>query len=225
MSERVRWTCPTCQRRFSIPAGRVPEKCPECVRNGEDASPSEDSAGSSERSTTETEPAVRFAEVEDEVATPPIELNRTRPRRRSRGAIGLFELLDLKFERYLTPWILRFTWSAALIVFVIALAGRATASVASVFDDSTAQLPAAEQEPQRRIAMDFGPLNEHLPSLRDSAGRVLQFLLQIVAAVFALLYLRVVCELFIVVFNISATLTRMERGGTVVIDRRDDRRP
>ncbi len=128
------------------------------------------------------------------------------------------DIFEWRFERYLTPWIIRVTWllilfsTGAWVLLSLAEAGYAVAVNRTVWEDlaGTQALKLQRDAPPKvdRQVIEFKP--EQLGQKRIRAiGWALG---SILGSAFALLYLRVLCEFLIVLFNIASRLQRMEQS-------------
>lgn len=132
---------------------------------------------------------------------------------------SLKDVFDWRFERYLTPWIVRFTWISILFIAgLAAIYGVTDAAYTLAFDASIVDhlsVLLEGDEPQfrrnagqreRQFGVEFKP--ENLGKRRIAA--IGELLARLTAIAFTLLYLRVLCEFVIVVFNIASSLRRLE---------------
>lgn len=139
------------------------------------------------------------------------------------AATSWFDLFDFKFEKYLTPWIIRLTWAVALVVSAVWLAmllfGVVWTLIPSAAEANLSQTQLrAEQEltspgleaPETespRSRLKWRPLK--LPPQVVLATAMA--LTTIIAIMVCLLWVRVFLETVIVVFNIATTLKDIER--------------
>ena len=117
-------------------------------------------------------------------------------------------IIDFRFQRYLTPYILRLFWLLALIG---SLLGLFTSTFVTPFSDTV--------EPSARVGLD-SPRARPIPAttkevkepseLSQAFGKIIVWFMQtgirIVGTLMALMLFRVMAELAIVVFNISKDL-------------------
>ena len=152
-------------------------------------------------------------------------------RRRAEPKRSFFENLllvfDWKFEHYLTPWIVRITWVLLLFMLALSVVSVVATSIADAIpkSDLKLELPAKEKKPEHKAGRkpepkrdwNLAPENTSV-SLQDIlfgdrnsvAVGILRTFAAVFAAFWALLWTRVALELIIVVFNIAASLKRME---------------
>lgn len=178
MKPRIRWTCPGCDRAYSVISTDGLTLCPTCK---EQSPPDENVV---------------------EPPSIPIVIAVTRHPQRHSGS-GIVELLDLRFQRYLTPWIVRLTWS-------LVLAGAALLTGAIVFENVYSLM--SGQSFFFAIARDvpaIPPLRIGNDQMARYGIRFITMLVYIMATAFTLLYVRVFLEGVIVLFNIAATLTKI----------------
>ena len=131
-------------------------------------------------------------------------------RRQFMPATSWLDLFDWQFKKYLTPLIVRLTWVVVLVMASLALVGLAVVAC-------TSWLPEAETQwisPDTNVPS--GPTYEltwpALPrwlTLRLVMTATLLF--QAVGIMVFVLWIRVVLESVIVLFNISMTLTSIEQ--------------
>lgn len=148
---------------------------------------------------------------------PRIPLSRSPLRRTTPKSI--VDLFDWRFEKYLTPWIVRLTWLATLAMFSLwalgLLVGYVTSSIETVSvdgDDSGTGSDAVTdydfREPDESEVSFDSPLDSQW--MKWQAIRTVALLSAIVGCFFCLLWVRVLLELAIVAFNIANTLTDIE---------------
>lgn len=132
--------------------------------------------------------------------------------RQFKQAASLLDVFDLKFEKYVTPLIIRVTWAIVLAFAVLWIVVVVAGSIMSL-------MPETDTESSRvRTTIE---LPESLKSVQRSADdsvergwarayNVLLALTQIAFIGLAVLWVRVSLETVIVVFNIAKTLTSMD---------------
>jgi hypothetical protein len=132
----------------------------------------------------------------------------TAVQRRFRPATSWFDIFDWKFEKYLTPWIVRASWIVCLAMAFM----WAILIVLGTFWSLAPKLDASRDGGQREAyethAEDLSQLPEWLSSriVTTIAG-----IMGICLIVFGLLWTRVVLEMVVVLFNIAMTLTSIDQ--------------
>jgi hypothetical protein len=136
-----------------------------------------------------------------------------RPRKRLRKKPkSLLDFIDLKFEHYLTPVMLKVVWGLALLLAAIGICWGGLEVVASVLPEPKPDATA----PSHSSSSTSGSR----PYVAPSAGeqKVMEFLLKvirwarnIVEAIIVLLMVRVICEFFIVLFDIAESMASIDR--------------
>ena len=114
---------------------------------------------------------------------------------------AFFWLFDIRFERYLTPWIIRVSWILFLIFAALALVGWTLSAVGGGLGDASPDM----------LARPGRPSSPTKPIV--SVEAIIRFIntVKIVIGVCLLvLYIRVFCECIIVIFNIAASLKAIE---------------
>lgn len=185
---RRKWTCPVCGDSWSIPAAAAdPERCPKCR---EEAAPTTDAAA----------PALPFSPEDLQDEFPFAAGDSFRLRRVS--SPNWTDLFDWRFERYLTPMIIRVVWIGFLLLGLLTLA-YSLADFVCIFalEKGLAQVIAEQLEP----AAPDGPKAR----VRNSA-ELAWLMIRIVFSVVCLMMIRVICEFFIVAFNVATSLQRLE---------------
>jgi hypothetical protein len=134
-------------------------------------------------------------------ATSAAPARRATSRTRLQPATSFLDIFDWKFEKYLTPWVIRATW----IICLILAAAMLVMSSVETFRDSLPERPATNGIGGR---VEFR-LPEEPPS--DRALTLLAGLAKVLAVIIAVLWVRVVMETTIVLFNIATTLTTIDR--------------
>jgi hypothetical protein len=133
-------------------------------------------------------------------------------RRRFRPATSWFDLFDWKFEKYLTPWVVRATWIAYVIQAFLAVL------VIAIFT-LWAWLPepkSAARSPRTTTNYEDRPTSRSTSSYQMPdwlTARILSTavaLAAICAILIGLLWIRVLLETAIVLFNIAITLNSID---------------
>jgi hypothetical protein len=118
------------------------------------------------------------------------------------------DFIDPTFQHYVTPTVVMITWWIVLITTAMGLILFFIALTATVVPISEAELANQPVRPRPQ----FAPPALRLP---DSVGRLMSAslltVIQIVATILFLLWVRVILELFIVVFHISDSLKKIEQ--------------
>jgi predicted nucleic-acid-binding Zn-ribbon protein len=125
--------------------------------------------------------------------------------RRFKKPSSAWDFLDFKFEKYLTPWIIRITWvmscGMAVVLLLVLLVTFATNSAAS--DESAPiEVPAGD-------TFDY-KLPSRTTFATDATVRLTAFCVCVFLLILGLLWLRVVLETLIVVFNIATSVASID---------------
>ncbi len=115
------------------------------------------------------------------------------------------DLLDWKFEKYLTPWIVRFTWLAVLTLAALWITLLTVSTVASLLPETDSS--------SRAIDYSFRSPQEAMPGhdwLWFMVYRVIGFGTAIAITIIWLLWVRVLLEFAIVVFNMAKSLASID---------------
>jgi hypothetical protein len=128
----------------------------------------------------------------------------------------LWDLFDFSFNRYVTPLIVKITWVLTLVLASIWLLLIAVALVMDLMPDSQ-DSTRMQRSPQfsRRFEPQFNPRSQ-LSERVDYAWwrglvRVIILVTQLTGAILFVLWMRVVLESVIVVFNMAASLRSIDR--------------
>lgn len=134
---------------------------------------------------------------------------------------SIIDLLDWRFEKYLTPWIIRIAWLAILVLAGTVLLYFSVETVyKAVFNEPLSDhLPGLRDilkddpprfrqvgGPREKVVVEFRP-GEFVNRLVGALGKLLAVS---IVAIFTVLWLRVACESVIVIFNIATSLRRLE---------------
>ncbi|MEX0713162.1 MAG: DUF4282 domain-containing protein [Pirellulales bacterium] len=122
--------------------------------------------------------------------------------------------IDWRFQQYVTPWIVRVVWVAALVAACVYCL---VAGVLAVYVGITAGDEPEPSQFSRENPFGFPELEgEELPAPSPAIsfaqrffGTIFAFLLSVSMAFLGLVVLRVYLEIIIVLFNIAATLAAM----------------
>jgi hypothetical protein len=137
----------------------------------------------------------------------------TARQRRFQPATSWMDLFDWKFEKYLTPWIVRATWLICVIGAFLWLAFISIGTLWSLAPD----MSSSRSETQTSSSLDNQRSFEERPSsgppgwLSARLVSAIAGLTGIGFVIVMLLWIRVVLETSIVLFNISATLSAMDQ--------------
>ncbi len=129
-----------------------------------------------------------------------------------RDPTSLLDMFDLKFEKYLTPWIVRATWVLVLTVAALWIAK-------SMFDVVVASLPEVDTATKSTESVtDIEPpssTSNEAPSLSFESlewlDEVLEGIWQCAQVILGVLWLRVCLETVIVLFNIAKSAKTVEK--------------
>jgi len=145
-------------------------------------------------------------------------------RRRDRP-VRLLDLFDLTFNRYVTPLIVKITWVLALLLAVVWLVTAGLFAVVAALpekkapsiEEKVSEAPRGRPAPMRQVPEDRSPPEYRFRSptmdwLGEGVIIAAAFVTQIIGVVLLLLWVRVVLESIIVLFNIAASLKSIERN-------------
>jgi hypothetical protein len=144
-------------------------------------------------------------------AAPQVSASRriSRHSRRSTTPTSIIDFFDWKFEKYLTPWIVRATWvialfTSALWALVMALAFLGGTAVSDDTSDDTRRTSARRLSTSTPIPISLGG------NRAAQAVRTVAFVTLFIGVIVGLLWTRVVLELAIVAFNIANSLVSID---------------
>jgi hypothetical protein len=132
--------------------------------------------------------------------------------RRFQPSTSILDLFDFKFQKYLTPWVVRYTW-----ICVLSMAAFGT--IGSVVAFAIELVPVSETRPAAEVRDGHFPSRASEPRVEPSAVSVWtsKQVLKVVGLIFGfvmtalfVLWVRVVLECVIVIFDISQSLKTME---------------
>lgn len=128
--------------------------------------------------------------------------------RRFQPATSLLDIFDIEFKRYLTPLIIKVTWAIALL-----LGSLAVIAITFLFLRALTFSPLDTAPRSSKPVATFGAAgdNDTFVLLRSILPFVM-YCLSIAYVVLALLWLRVLCESLIVIFNIATILAEIRDG-------------
>lgn len=162
--------CPSCSHQFVIPGGEKPPQIPA-------AQPYVPPAPAFSAPTSYS----NFAS------------------KRFKQSDSIFDIiLDFRFEKYVTPWIVRITWIVVLVVGAIMLLLQIGGDISSLLPDGSNS---------RQPNFDFQPRGELVYRLVQFG----QILLRYSTLFIGLLWIRVVLETMIVIFHIAQSLASIDR--------------
>jgi hypothetical protein len=140
--------------------------------------------------------------------TPPASAYSTAISRRFQQSTSPFDiLLDFRFEKYLTPLIIRATWIIALTASVIFVGIQ---FVTMVMEAIPVQEQAEKVQPKIKFGQD--PFDMDKPADRFDTARLFgYFMAKVVGVILVLLWLRVSLEAVIVVFNMAESLVSIDK--------------
>lgn len=179
--------------------------------------PTEGSTGRRFRSAPEPTPAEHS---HPRPPSPPSPVPSSKPVKRSRRSVtvevpsgaAIMGLLDFKFEKYLTPVIVKITWVVTLIMLGIWVLVLTFGLFADFFPDGGGR---SQQTTSSNVSFD-GFEQQMQRAYRNrgtiiSLVRFMTWVTCIVSAIITCLWIRVGLECVIVFFNISNTLTDIKR--------------
>ena len=124
--------------------------------------------------------------------------------RRFQPATSWLDLFDWRFEKYLTPWIVRLTWIFCLAVAIFLIGVIIVWPFLSNVDLKPNNASSNAQHDNLELRFD-DPV-----WLQDRIGYAFVRVMVFSNVVFALLWIRVILEMVIVLFNIATTLTTID---------------
>jgi hypothetical protein len=126
---------------------------------------------------------------------------------------SLFGFIDLGFQHYLTPIIIKVIWGLCLVLAALGAAGTGISLIAGL-------LPESEKSMSVRSSSDDMGWSLNRPSARPGvfqekltilALKIVAWLVLVVVIAIGLLIIRVICESIIVLFNIAESLVSIDR--------------
>lgn len=135
--------------------------------------------------------------------------------RRFQPSNSLWDLFDLKFEKYVTPLIIRVTWMIVLLIaglWIVTILGMLVLALLPEMDlpKSNSIRRGPEVEFTTPAAFSESPMPSTVAWLTNRLLVVLAALTSIVGVGLMVLWIRVSLETVIVIFNIAKTLTSMD---------------
>jgi hypothetical protein len=136
-----------------------------------------------------------------------------------RASRSFWDLFDFRFEKSLTPWIVRLSWVLILIVGALWIVAIVVGVLGAVLPD----IPDSERYATEARLKTYSPAVGSIPGNTPSSGttpsltsalrvnRWLAVLTGGISVLLGVLWLRVVLESVIVLFNIAATVAQIDR--------------
>jgi hypothetical protein len=109
-------------------------------------------------------------------------------------------LLDFRFRRFVTPWIVKILWATCLLLAILSIAKLG-------YDFFIQPSMSSPSEGAGRGNWQFGPMNEQPLLLM----RILIFAISALITSIIILCIRVICEMVIVVFVTSGDLNELRK--------------
>ena len=226
-------TCPGCNKQYSVAAEHVGKKvgCQQCsmqftVQPQTSATPQPPTPISKKPKPINKSlaPAAGAPAVEEFAAEEPrTSADFSRFKKRSaidkyranneglRPATSWLDIFDWKFEKYLTPWVLRLVWICCLVGAGFWLLLLTLSTIGSFFPPETSD--GFRRASSSSVAAMLGaiPLVRSLsPETLVNIVKFIGFVFLFTSATLCLLWIRVILESFIVVFNIATTLKSID---------------
>ncbi len=165
--------CPSCSHQFVIPGGERPPQIPVSGPQIPSAPPF-------------SPPPASYSSVAS---------------KRFKQSESIFDIiLDFRFEKYVTPWIVRITWAVVLVIGAIVLLLQIGGDISSLLPDSQ--------------SVGSGQPNFNVRSSGQLTYRLYQIgavLLRYSSLFIGLLWIRVALETMIVIFHIAQSLASIDR--------------
>ncbi len=138
--------------------------------------------------------------------------SRRRSPRLSTPSTSLLDLFDFKFEKYLTPWIIRITWGLVLGCAAMWIMAIGLGIVATWMPESTQarERPEARERPNATRLEFIAPNAEAPIWLRKRLITTVAGITGCIAVIIAVLWIRVSLETVIVVFNMAKSLASID---------------
>ena len=196
--------CPKCHTVLNVEGLSGVFACPQCGQKLSLGSPTPALATVRAVSPPPPQPAIGISTEEGTTV------------RKQTKSTGIVALLDLRFERYLTPLILRIYWVLALIAASIAIIGACISWYGEMFPAETRKergqfefrVPATRSEGLER------------PKPSETSREIARFfynskeaIYKIIIVIAGILFVRIFCESMIVLFDISTTLKAIDKRG------------
>lgn len=133
-------------------------------------------------------------------------------RRTFRESNSWLDVFDWRFEKYLTPWIIRLTWLATLVISALWITGilcLTIISLAPAIPERSTSVTDRER-PQRQLEYEIRPPKVNMdwsakPIIAIGSGLTACF-----GVLIGLLWTRVILECAIVLFNMASSLSTIE---------------
>jgi hypothetical protein len=133
-------------------------------------------------------------------------------RRTFRESTSWFDVFDWKFEKYLTPWIIRLTWIATLGVSALWIVGILILTVMSLAPEVTAGT-ASKRNRERgdsEIEYEIRAPKVNMERMQRPIIAICSAATACIGVLIGLLWTRVILECAIVLFNMANSLTNIE---------------
>lgn len=152
---------------------------------------------------------------------PIVSVYRSTVAQRFQPAKSIFDVFDFKFEKYVTPIIIRATWVLALVSAGLFAAWGCYNVVDPVTENRyEVQLPGFMQPSNGETgAADAEPNSKLISATKAKAAKeralliakIMAYCFQLVSICLALLWLRVALEMTVVIFNIATSVHSIDR--------------
>lgn len=137
-------------------------------------------------------------------ATPTVSIYHTGATRKLKPANSLLDIFDFRFEKFVTPIIIRITW-------IMVVAATVLFAIWSAYELVASELPVEKVEPKMQLEW-------RLPKGVDVSGgavrvgaKVFGYVMWVIVLALLLLWIRVSLEMTIVAFNIATSLQSIDR--------------
>jgi hypothetical protein len=121
----------------------------------------------------------------------------------------LWGFIDLGFQHYLTPVIIKIVWALSLGLAILGLAWAGLSVISTVVPESRQSRSSEWDSPSR--SSPFSPPSASQQNATFVAHEVVAWLALLVSTAICLLILRVICESIIVLFNIAESLSSIDK--------------
>jgi hypothetical protein len=142
---------------------------------------------------------------------PIIEFNpySTMLKRRLQRPTSFWDIFDFKFEKYLTPWIIRATWICVCALSAVSLLVLVITMIAdSVTVERNHSVVGQESTQPKDSDIQWSFADNQFTGTAKRIGIVV---IQVVATILGLLWIRVILETEIVIFNIATSIASIDR--------------
>jgi hypothetical protein len=144
------------------------------------------------------------AEPEPQASVPVVSIYQTGATRKLKPATSLLDIFDFRFEKFVTPIIIRITWImvvAAAVLFAIWGAYQLVAS----------ELPVEKVEPKSQYELRLPKGAEVSGGTARVVKKAFAYGMSLILLALSLLWIRVSLEMTIVAFNIATSLQSIDR--------------